>query len=278
MGVKERRGVLPGSLLLVSFVAVVALFAGPVSCKFFVPASQPAELLIVTWNVRGYPEDNAGERSWFHTELQRLRADVLCVQEIANQERVDEFLQTETSFTQVAFLDSTDGQDNALFATRSVTLEDLSDPQGFRHPAQCARVSRGGFDAVVVTVHLSWADMDQREEEKGRLQGILSQALAIDPDVIVVGDFNTEGTDIENLAETIGLEVLDPAGQAGVGTTYAEHRYDHFLVSPDLAAEEAISCRIQTYTGSDLDTAKQVSDHRPVVATFRTNPQYRDRP
>jgi endonuclease/exonuclease/phosphatase family metal-dependent hydrolase len=279
MRIRERRSVHSERLLLASLMVVVAFLVGPAGCELPEPGpSYPGELLIVTWNVRGYPENDPCERTWFHAELQRLHPDVLCIQEIANQERVDEFLQTETAFTQVAFVNSTDGQDNAIFATQSVALEDMSDPQGFQHPAQCARVSSGGFDAVVVTVHLSWSDTAQREQEKRLLEDVVSQALAIDPDVIVVGDFNTEGPEIETLAQAIGFDVMNPVGQEGIGTTYAEHRYDHFLISPDLAAEEAISCQIKTYSGSDLDTAKRVSDHRPVVARFSIGSQFRDRP
>ncbi len=57
-----------------------------------------------------------------------------------------------------------------------------------------------------------------------------------------------------------------PAGQDGVGTTHANTRYDHFLVSPDLASEDAVSCRIETVTGDDLEIAERVSDHLPVIA------------
>ena len=71
--------------------------------------------------------------------------------------------------------------------------------------------------------------------------------------------------------------VMVPAGQDGIGTTLANNRYDHFLVSPDLANEEAVSCRIQTFTGEDLDIAKRVSDHLPVLAMFTTDMKYKDR-
>ena len=62
-----------------------------------------------------------------------------------------------------------------------------------------------------------------------------------------------------------------------MGTTHANNRYDHFLVSPDLANEEAISCRIETFVAEDLIIAKRVSDHLPVVATFSTSSQFKDR-
>ena len=71
--------------------------------------------------------------------------------------------------------------------------------------------------------------------------------------------------------------VMVPPGQDGQGTTHAGNRYDHILISPDLANEEAISARIVTYEGADLETAKGVSDHLPVVGRFRVDMRFRDR-
>ncbi len=156
-------------------------------------------------------------------------------------------------------------------------MNDIPDPNGFQHPAQAAYVAYKGFDAVIVTVHLSWTNVGLRAKEKGLLKEVVSQMLRIDPDVIVAGDFNTQGPDIQDLVESIGLIVMVPQGQEGVGTTHAGNRYDHFLISPDLASEEAINCRIQTFTGSDLTTAMRVSDHLPVIAYFRTDLRFRDR-
>jgi endonuclease/exonuclease/phosphatase (EEP) superfamily protein YafD len=92
-----------------------------------------------------------------------------------------------------------------------------------------------------------------------------------------VGDFNTKENDMAELAGAIGMEVMAVAGQEGVGTTQAGNRYDYFLVSPDLANEEAAGCHIITFSGDDLETAKKVSDHLPVLATFRTDARFRDR-
>jgi outer membrane murein-binding lipoprotein Lpp len=61
------------------------------------------DLMIMTWNLRGYPEKDAATRQWFSAELQKLRPDVLCVQEIANKAKVDSFLAAETLFTKVSF-------------------------------------------------------------------------------------------------------------------------------------------------------------------------------
>ena len=170
-----------------------------------------------------------------------------------------------------------DGQDNAILATADVTGKDLPDPEGFQHPAQLAYIAEAGFDAVVLTLHLSWTDKAKREHEKQLLKAVVQSLLQIDPDVIVVGDFNTTEVGIAELATAIGLVVMVPPGQDGVGTTHAGNRYDHFLISPDLATEEAVSAHIETFTGTDLVIAMRVSDHLPVTARFRTDARFRDR-
>jgi len=231
----------------------------------------------VTWNLRGYPEEEQANRQWFHQQLVEMNPEMLCVREIADQDNVNQFLAVENGFAKVAFRDSGDGQDNAIFCTNSVGLEDIPDPEGFQHPAQAAYIWYGGFDAVVVTVHLSWTNIALREKEKLLLRDVVSEMLKIDPDVIIVGDFNTEEEGIQELAQSLGMSVMVPFGQNGIGTTHAGHRYDHFLVSQDLANEEAVGCHIKTFGGDDLETAKKVSDHLPVLAEFRTDSRFRDR-
>lgn len=231
-------------------------------------------VIIGTWNVRGYPETQEARAQWFSAKLAAMSPDILCVQEIANQDRVDTFLANE-GYATAAFVNSSDGQDNAIFAAEWMEVDDIADPEGFKHPAQAAYVAYRGFDAVIVTVHLAWTDTDLREAEKVLLEGVVEEMAKIDPDVIVVGDFNTTEEGIEELAEALGMEVMIPAGQDGVGTTDGNNRYDHFLITPDLANEEAIACEIQTYPDDPL--VWQVSDHLPVLAVFSTQSRYRDR-
>jgi len=258
-------------VVIIALGAIVALSPG---CVY---RESAARVVIATWNVRGYPETRQADGDWFTATLTDYAPDIMCIQEIANQGRVDAFLSTEPCFTSAAFQDSSDGQDNAIFAAGRVTLEDIPDPSGFQHPAQAAYVAHEGFDAVLVTVHLSWTNVALREQEKALLKGVVTDMLQKDPDVIIAGDFNTTEQGIRELADGIGMVVMAPLGQDGVGTTHAGNRYDHFLISPDLADEEAIACEIQTYSGTSLNTAKRVSDHLPVLAVFSAAAQYRDR-
>ncbi len=262
------------SLLL---IIISSLIVFSTSCSLIDNSGQEKRLSIATWNLRGYPENQQVDREWFHDQLLEINPDIICIQEIANQDRVDTFLANENHFISYGFLDSTDGQDNAIFSVPIIEMNDIPNPTGFQHPAQAAYVAYKGFDAVIVTVHLSWTNLALREEEKLLLKEIVNQMLTIDPDVIITGDFNTQEPEILQLAGSTGMIVMVPPGQEGVGTTQAGNRYDHFLISPDLANEEAIGCRIQTFTGSDLTIAERVSDHLPVIAYFKTDLRYRDR-
>ncbi len=232
-------------------------------------------LLIATWNVRGYPESADDRRAWFSSKLADMSPDIICIQEIANQSRVDTFIETE-GYPFAAFLNSDDGQDNAIFCAEWVELNDIADPPGFKHPVQAAFVAYADFDAVIVTLHLMFTDEETREAEKALLADVAADMQQIDPDVIIVGDFNITETEIQQLADTLGMQVMIPLRQEGVGTTTGNNRYDHFLISPDLANEEAVTCEIQTYF--DEAIASQVSDHVPVLAVFDADGDFRDRP
>jgi endonuclease/exonuclease/phosphatase family metal-dependent hydrolase len=157
-------------------------------------------LVLMTWNVRGYPEKDAATRTWFSKQLADLAPDVLCIQEISGQSKITTFMSAESRFTKYAFSDSSDGQDNAIFVDSAADIRQLPTPAGFQHPATAAYVTSDGFDAVVVTVHLSWTDVSKRAHEKQLLRGVVADALKIDPDVIVTGDFNTQRPDIDELA------------------------------------------------------------------------------
>lgn len=236
-------------------------------------------LVLGTWNVRGYPEKTSERRSWFSAEIAKIAPDILCVQEIANQADVSRFINRERGFTSAAFNDSADKMDNALFFTKGVQVVDLPDPQGFQHPAQAVYFRYRGLDAVLITVHLSWSDSTKRDKERSLLARDVQAALQIDPDVIVTGDFNTTertGDKISSLAKSCGLRVL-AADNPDVGTTYAGKSYDFILVSPDLAQEEAFgSSHVVKFAPVDIEVAKAVSDHRPVIASFRTDEKYAD--
>jgi len=193
---------------------------------------------------------------------------------------VNKFLAHEPGFDKAAFQDvRADGKDNVIFFAPDVQMIDLADPPGFLHRAQAAYFRYQGFDAVIITIHLAWTDKEQRAKERELLTNVVRQALEADPDVIIAGDFNTTeepGDTILGLANALGLEILMPENTT-IDTTYAGNNYDYILVSPDLFNEEALNdCRIVVF--DDEQIASKVSDHRPVIAGFRTDLAYSDWP
>jgi endonuclease/exonuclease/phosphatase family metal-dependent hydrolase len=263
---------------VVAAVGIILFFADrPPMERSELPEAPPGPVTMVSWNVRGYPERSEEATDWLHRQIDSLGPHILCIQEIANDQRVEAFIDRDGKLQNKAFLNSSDGQDNAILTLRSVELEDIVDPDGFQHPAQAAYLSCHGLDVVVVTVHLSWSDVEKREMEKQLLKQVVEAMLEKDPDLIIAGDFNTKEEGIQALADTLGLLVMVPPGQNGVGTTHAGNRYDHFLVSPDLAEEEAMASQIVLWEGTDQTMAEVVSDHVPILTRFRTDSHFRDR-
>ncbi len=243
-----------------------------------VQLSWSGNLTITTWNVRGYPETREEYRPWFSEQLNELDPDVVCLQEIANNERVNRFVEEE-GFEKVAFRNTSDGQDNAIFAEEYIHLENISNPKGFKHLPQAAYVYFQEFDAVIITVHLTYTDVEQREREKEELKELVPEMLNVDKDVIICGDFNLAEYEIKQLADEIGLNVMIPPGQEGVDTTFGTHGncYDHFLISNDLLNEEAIDSQIIVFNEEEIESAQIISDHRPVAAEFKYDDHFRDR-
>ena len=269
-----RAGTVLPLFFLMSFILLASALA----------ESDPRqELVLMTWNVRGYPENTASKRDFFNEALLSIEADILCVQEIKDSEVVSDFV-NDTDYARYAFTDiEEDGQDNAVFVMSDVYMNDYRavDPIGFQHHPKAVYVAYEGFDAVLINVHLAYTDTAKRRQEWGLLADFANRAMEIDPDVIIAGDVNTEENEswdtVENLASTLGFHVLSPMGPNATPTNYGQtpHWFDHILVSPDLFTEEAIAA--WTVLFADREIANGVSDHKPVVGLFRTSPGYRDR-
>lgn len=231
---------------------------------------------VATWNIRGYPEQREEDTAWFHEQLRKLRTDVLCIQEVANGQRLAQLMSNQPLLTEAAYSDVGTGQDNAILAVRDVLLEDLESPRGFLHPAQVALAAYHGFDAVVITVHLAWEPEFRRLDEMRLLEPLVRDMLEIDPDVVIVGDFNLPPEQAHSLGERLGMRVLMGSNQAAAGTLYSGNSYDYFFISPDLA-EEAQGATVVVFDGADLEIARRVSDHMPLVAHFACDERFRDR-
>jgi len=254
-----RRAI--GLLLLCALVALVT------GCFEITPRT--ASVAIMTWNVRGYPEDPGAESQYLSHILTTYAPDILCVQEIANDSAVAAFIATETGYAGVAFLNSSDGQDNAVFFRHGVAFTDLPDPGGFQHPAQLASVSISGLGAQVLTVHLSFSDDAKRAQERQTLVSWALPLLATGTDIIIAGDFNTKGGSgdtIDELAQALGMEVLEVG--SGVATTCGGSSYDFILISPGIVSAWQATTQVLAPSPDDRTVACGVSDHFPAFAVL----------
>ena len=110
-------------------------------------------LVLGTWNVRGYPEKTAEGVAWFSQALLSMGSDIICMQEIGNQDDINVFLSKEEGFAFAAFENSADRMDNAVFFAAGIQIVDVPDPQGFQHPAQAVYFRYRGLDAMLITAH-----------------------------------------------------------------------------------------------------------------------------
>ncbi|MCK5245775.1 PKD domain-containing protein, partial [Candidatus Bipolaricaulota bacterium] len=209
---------------------------------------------LMTWNVRGYPENSSypERRVWFTSTIAGLDADILCIQEINGT--AQDFIQRE--YVTSGFLnDTSDSMDNAVFFSSDVTASDWPDPSGFQHPAQSAFFEISGLSGYVITFHFAWTDTTQRANERVLLATVVSDYLALDPDLIIAGDFNTTGASGDSIGELVrdtGLVWIEPVNYDSVGTTYSGKRYDHILVSPSVADAWDILATIVTFTDETM--------------------------
>ena len=131
----------------------------------------------------------------------------------------------------------------------------------------------GQFDFELVTVHLSWSDASQRQEEMLSLAALVSQLSAAqsEKDIIVLGDFNEQRS-------RPNLHYLQQVGWQSVvtQTTNLSSReiYDHIVFNPAFTREYASNVGVirfdETLFGNDDKVAASaLSDHRPVYADFQ---------
>ncbi|MGL1890587.1 MAG: hypothetical protein OCD02_03125 [Spirochaetaceae bacterium] len=235
-------------------------------------------LTVTSWNVLGYPEKSIAGREWFTKKLLELNTNVICIQEIGNDKDCENFIKNESGFYKGHFSNSSDPQDNAIFTNNTINIVGYKDPEGFRHPPKLAYIDKDGFNFLLLTIHLSYDDKRVRENEIKLLKDIVEWMSSIDPDYMIVGDFNIQGDEIVDLATSLGMMLLKPVNQNNQGTTYSKdnNRYDHFLVSKDIYTEEYIDFKINNVIPEDEFIARSVSDHISITATFRTDLLFKD--
>jgi endonuclease/exonuclease/phosphatase family metal-dependent hydrolase len=226
--------------------------------------SDPAELRVMTYNVRSLRDDVAA----IGAVVRACAPDVLLVQEAPR------FLRWRSKRAELArvcgLVVATADRPGGLCVMTSLRVEvratsfSLLPKQSGRHQRAIvgATVSAGGLAWRVMTTHLS-TDAAERQRHLPAIDAAL--AVPSDAPTILGGDFNDDpvGSVFSHLAERL----QDSFAAAGSGdgntapATAPRRRIDAVLVDPSLTV---VSCEAVGTAG-----VESASDHRPVLATVR---------
>lgn len=206
------------------------------------------------------------------------------------------------------FTDSPDSQDNGIWIRSDkasvdkqgylFSIDGTADRAKSLHPAYMAHLAVEDFDFTLVALHLTYkaGDAAASQKEFNNMLEWLAEYLKDpknDPDVVFVGDYNLPtrkgkmesvrakdnkwvpledmiGEEEATLAKPLHLVVLvdTPTSRSQKSP---RNNYDHFIMTAhafqDLVSAERIDRSV--IDDADRDLSKQVSDHYPIVATFK---------
>lgn len=290
------------SLIFVSLWVLFASCAEPVESELPIGPQIPsidndATISIVTWNIENFPQLASRTTSRVQLIMDSLNADFYCLQEIQDKgaleeivEQLDQYsviISDETSFMHLAivykhdsflpvFTESLFANDDYNFAGRPPLLVSfLYEHLGREHVLN------------IIDLHMKCCNdgVERRHQASNMLQDYLSNKMAWgDSNFVVPGDWNDDLYDADNsglysfeafLADETNFRfVTDSLASTGAGRDASYPSYgsfiDNILISRSLFDEERHSTtktiRLDEVFG---DYSSAVSDHRPVVWSFR---------
>lgn len=279
-------------LLFIQFFMTTNLFAQSID----VPARNNNNLLLCSWNIKWF-KDTGKDLSKIAKVISNfdicgiveLQSDRV-LKDLANaleQETGEEWMYIQSNHTGHASYNEQYGfiwRDNKLRLTSGHigNVQDLSDI--YRHEPYIASFKSGGFDFRFMLVHTRWTTSEQREAEVEQIANDLSyfQNLTKEKDIIVAGDFNYSGTS-EKMEPILNIQhiknLVPPESKTtlkGNGLGFSSW-YDHIFILDNFTTEA-------TGNGGAFDfvkglgftsnkKAKEISDHIPVWAEFKTDNQ-----
>ncbi len=256
-------------------------------------------LVVGTWNVEQFPEASSTVRD-VAAAIEDMGLDVVAMQEVADTAGFDALVAALPGWDGVVAAQGDGWIRNALlWRTSKVTARDFellfpTDPSAFPRPPLKARLVAGDgaggvFDFVIVVVHLkALGDVESRGRRRVAVEALHSWVAAQvaagpEDDFIVLGDWNDELTDAP--AENVFMPFLNepraftfltlPLEQAG-GSCYVpfDSFIAHVLLTNGALDEYGATgdTRVEPLDDVLPRYESTISDHRPVVATFRGSP------
>lgn len=252
------------------------------------------ELRVATWNIEQFPKSEA-TAARVRATIEEQALDLVAVQEIVDVSAFVDLARQlpdhdyALSYDRDAYL-----QHGLLY--RTSRLELLSVTRGFTRDSYAfprdplvaqlrVRDDEGDprFEFAAVVVHLKAGigaeDRRRREQATAALDEWVRTLAAAQPDVVILGDFNDVLDDpaaatvfrpFASAPETYRV-LTAPQARAGV-YSYIPARVllDHVIITSDVLEEYGDGdTRVLPLDEADPRYEPEVSDHRPVVATFR---------
>jgi len=282
-------------LLLVLFLALMVLgawiYQQTIRVRSTAPATAPASvqsgpdtIRVATWNLRQFGSQATTDVGMVSRIITDNRFDVMAIQEVQKDGRgVDALLHALAGpWRSTSLSPESRSGERLVFIYRGDHVQELGQPEMlpgaspgvFERIPYCATFKAGNFDFELITVHLTWGNAGQRQQEVAELARLLPRMAAgqAEKDIIVLGDFNEQHTR-PNLHHFVGSG-WDTVVTQGTNLSSKEI-YDHILVNATYTREYTGDTGVyrfdeMLFQNHDKEAALSVSDHRPVWADFRT--------
>jgi exonuclease III len=233
-----------------------------------------------SWNIRHFGDRADLDLPMIARIINESRLDVLALQEVKKDGRaVDRLLATlGAPWRSTEISPMTGNSERFAFIFRGDRVEQLG-KAAFIDPADAAVFDRlpysasfraGRFDFQLISVHLSYTNVERRRREAEVLAGYLGALITrqAEKDVLVLGDFNEQRS-------RPNIEFFNAAGwgvSVKAGTNLSSREvYDNILYHAGHTHEwrsAGVVLFDELYFGNDDKEAVKVSDHRPVHADF----------
>ena len=226
--------------------------------------------------------------------IQHTGADILGLQEIENEKAMEKLLKylpdysyvlSETGSAQkVGFI-----YKNDVIVSNPVEYMPLAIKKNRQRPGLIIRAQKGNFDWIMMVVHYkSTSRYDNTPELKERSREIRKQQADItaawadsllkdsdEKDIIIVGDFNdtptrTKNPTLTNLQNNSSLFIH--TGRLKSCKHKAWYSIDHIICSQSANERYIYNSEFiyNIYSSESAETAKNISDHCPVIMVFET--------
>lgn len=249
-----------------------------------VATTQPtSSIRIATWNLRKFSERARPDLVAIASLIKSSKFDIVAIQEVQQQGQAVQRLRRQLNepWRHVISPPAGDGERFA-FLYRGDVMELVEEPGFIQSPdlsvfartPYAGHFRAGGFDFMLITVHLSWGDVDRRRRETQALAQFAYTLAAGGPekDIIVLGDFNEQRSrGFLSAFEAQGWKRLNHR-PTNLSSTEV---YDNLLIDPRYTREYFGQSGLvlfdeELFPNDDKRAADDVSDHRPVWADFAT--------